>query len=189
MDPADELAALCYGGETLLEVAVVEGGAIGVTSHRLLALTPDGSGARFRAVDRPNVTGLTAGTDGPTGLRDRSAKAGVVAVALLFGAAVIDLGGLVEPPTATGGGLGGLFGLLDLFVTALGLVDEALAIGGLVALAVALGSLGWYLRERDRVIEVGVAGDDPVRVPIARGEADVAGGLDTALESATPGSD
>lgn len=90
MDPAARLERLCYGGEELLESTSLEAGAIGITSHRVLVLTPDGSGARFRALDRPNVTGIVARPTGPTSRRNWSVVVGAVGVGLLVAGLAID---------------------------------------------------------------------------------------------------
>lgn len=189
MDPAAELERLCYAGEELLATEPIGSGVVGVTTHRLLVLTPDGPGARFRAVDRPNVTGVAVKTDGPTSHRDRGAQAGVVGIGLLLAGAFIDLGGLINPVESPSGvGIGGILSLIDVLIAALDLVDEALTIMGLLAVVVALGSLAWYLRGRERVLEIAVAGRDPYRVPIARTDSPAAERLEAALEeAATPG--
>lgn len=184
MDRVDELAALCYAGEELLATAPVEVGAVGVTTHRVLVLRPDGPGARFRSVDRPNVTELAARTSGPTTHRDRAVIGGIVAVALLAAGTLIDLGGIVEPVDAPTGTGSGMLGLVNARVAALGLVDEALLLLGLGVAFASLGSLAWYLYRRDRVLEITVAGGDPIRVPLARDETGVADPLQAALATA-----
>lgn len=184
MDAEGDLGAMCYGGEELIESVSVSAGAIGVTSHRLLVLTPEASDARFQAIDRPNVGGIAAQTSGPTGFRDRSVTMGAAAIVLLAAGSVIDLGDVVQPVDAPSGmGLGGFLGLIDVLIAALGLVDEVLILLGLGALLAALGSLVWYLRGRDRVIEIEVAGAEPVRIPIGRGETDTADRLRTAVSA------
>lgn len=188
MDATETLQRLCYGGESLEAVVPAGPGAVGVTSHRVLALTPNGPGRRFRTVDRPNVRDIEAGTSGPTSHRDRSVTAGLGAVALLVSGTLVDLGGLVQPVEApTGMGLEALFAMIEGLVAALALVDEALILLGLLALLVALGSLAWYLRERNRVIEIHVAGGDSVRVPVGRGGAVEVDRLRGALERAATG--
>ena len=182
MDAETALERLCYGGEELREVAVVRSGAVGLTSHRVLVLRPDGPGARFRAVDRPNVTGIAVRTSGPTAHRDRAVTAAVAAGVLLVAGSLIDLGGFVEPVAAPEGmGIGGLLTLVDVLIAALGLLDEALLLIGLGALLWALGFLALYLRGRDRVLEITVAGDDPVRLPVAAGETTAADRLQGAM--------
>lgn len=188
MDATETLQRLCYGGESLEAVVPAGSGAVGVTSHRVLALTPNGPGRRFEAVDHPNVLDIEASTSGPTSHRDRSLTAGVGAIALLVAGTLVDLGGLVQPVEApTGMGLEALFAMIEGLVAALALVDEALLLLGLLALLVALGSLAWYLWERNRVIEIHVAGDESIRVRVGRGEAVEVDRLRGALERAGTG--
>lgn len=169
MDAAEKLEPLCYGGEELLESATVDGGAIGITSHRVLVLTPEGAGARFHAVDRPNATGVSTRTTGPRGHRNRAIVAGIIGGGLLVTGAAIDFGGLSQSVDApTGEGLGGLLGLVFAILGAIGRFDDALRILGLLALLAALGFTAWYLWKAGWVIEIDVAGADSVRIPISR---------------------
>ena len=190
MDPADGLRRHCYGGEELLDAVAVDGGAAGVTTHRLLVHRPDADGARFVAVDRPNVAGVAARTSGPTAHRDRAVTAAVAGGVLLVAGTVVDVGGLVEPVSAPEGmGIGGLLAAVEVMVAVLGLLDEALLLFGVGALLWALVSLVRFVRGRERVVEVAVAGDDPVRLPVAGREGAVAQRLRTALDEPGPAGD
>ena len=55
---------LLYEGESVRETVPVGAGGIVVTTHRLLAFTPDREGPNFRQVDRPNVDGAEVRTVG-----------------------------------------------------------------------------------------------------------------------------
>lgn len=190
MDPSDELQRLCYGGEELLETVTVRRGAVGVTTHRVLILTPDGPGARFAAVDLPNVTGVTIRSHGPTGHRNRAIAFGTVGAVLYAAGAIIEFGGSVQPIDPPAGvGFGGLLVVVNALIGVLDTVDAAVTLAGLLALAAALGFLGWYLRERNPAIEVDVAGAETVEVPVNWTETEAADRLRAALDDARPGSD
>jgi len=55
---------LLYEGESVRETVPVGAGVVVVTTHRLLAFTPDREGPDFRQVDRPNVDGAEVRTVG-----------------------------------------------------------------------------------------------------------------------------
>ena len=183
-EPADELRSLCYGGETLERVLPVGSARVGITTHRLLVLDPDGDETRFRAVDRPNVLAAEVATEGGDGARRRAIRYGVYAVGFLAAGAILDLGGVAEPGRlGSGPGLGGVTTLVRLIGAVLGLLDDVLVVvGGAFLLAAAL-FVAWYVYSRERYLEVGVAGDVPVRLP---GDAVAAERLDTALDEAWP---
>lgn len=171
MDAAEQLEPLCYGGEELLESATVTGGAIGITSHRVLVLKPEAAGARFHAPDRPNVIGFATKTSGPKGHRNRAIIAGIVGVGLLVVGAALDFGQPAD--AAPGGGFDGLLGLVMSLLGAIGLFAGALRVLGLLALLAALGFMGWYLWKASWGIEITVAGAEPIRIPISRGQMEV----------------
>lgn len=182
MDHDSALKRWCYDGEELLAGIAIDGGAVGVTSHRVLVLTPDGPGARLQAVHRPNVRGVDVVAGGPTDHLARGARAGVTGLILLVAGALVDLGGLVTPIDPPAGvGVGGLLSLVNAFLGALTLLDEALTLLGVLALVPAVASFWWYLREREHVLQVDVAGDDAVTVAVRKGERTVVDRLSQAL--------
>lgn len=185
MDAAEQLEPLCYGGEAFIEPATVDGGVIGITSHRVLVLTPEGPGARFHAIDRPNVVGFATRTTGPTGHRNRALVAGVIGVGLLAVGAVIDFDGVGLLEAVPGGDvLVWLYGLVVALLDVFGPIAGTFRLLGLLGLLAALGSAGWYLWKTNWVIEITVAGAENVRIPITRDQMSVVDRLETTLEEA-----
>ena len=164
------------GEEIEASVPVGENGVV-VTSQRVFAFTPASDGGNFRAVERPNVEGVgTAATSEITwlGRAGKAALAGVAGVALGltvdFGS-LLDLGGLGGQGTSRVG-MGGMLAVLRQVSRLLELLDEALLVGGLFALAGAFGALGLYLQSRTKTLRIAVAGDPDLHVPAAdRGDA------------------
>jgi hypothetical protein len=140
-----------------------------VTSHRVLALTPGLEGAKYRPIERPNVTGLRRGASGRERWLFAGLKALSVGLALLAGGAVVDLGGILGPvdvgPTAKSTGLGGLLRAVSLVRTALSLLDETLLVAGALATLVGACAVGAYALTRERLVYLEVAGDEDVPLP------------------------
>ncbi|MFB6234094.1 MAG: hypothetical protein ABEH81_10095 [Halopenitus sp.] len=160
---------LLYDGESIRERVDAGSDLVVVTSHRVLAFTPEGDGANFRAVDRPNVTGVRAGAQGDADWLRRAAVAGVGGLGALALGLVLDFDSLV--PTGgvdvAGGGAAGIGGLLETIGTLLrvvALLDDLFVAVGLLAVlaAVAVGSLYWTQREPK--LTIAVAGDDDIQL-------------------------
>jgi len=186
---AEFFARLCYAGESVVEVVPFSGGAVGVTTHRVLALTPDDDGPNVQAIDRPNVTAVELSSGGDAALGMRALRYGLYAV-LLFGASyLIDFSGVsgVDPPAATGAGQ--VINMALAMLGVLSLVDDVLRLAGLGVLVVALLFAAAYGRSRDSYLAIGVAGGDPVRVPAAASESAAATRLRVAVEKASNPSD
>lgn len=168
----DRVDGLLFEGETVedaVEFGDAEGRGVVVTSHRVLAFTPEADGANYRAVDRPNVDGVDRVAGGRLVVLLQAVEAGVAGVVLLVAGSVLSLDGLVAGIDLTSGtgelGLGGLLGTLQTLLTLLALLDDLLRAAGALALlaAVALAGAYWYTREESLVVRV--AGDDDVDVP------------------------
>lgn len=182
---ADPFERLTYDGESVVDTVTVSGGTVGVTTHRVLALTPNGDGANLQAVDRPNVVSIEPGSAGDTGHGARALRYGVYALALFGGSFLVNFESMeaVEPSTAAGAGQ--VVSLAMRLTNLLSVVDDVLRGAGVVALLAALAFAALYGYSRDRHLRVGVAGGDPIRVPLRRGEpADVAR-LEAAVEKAS----
>jgi hypothetical protein len=138
-----------------------------VTGRRVLSFTPNTKGRNFRTVERPNVDGV--------GLRTRSnrrrfwiaAAAGVTALLFLAGWFLFDAAGLF-PRGATGRGANalGMGGIVGQMRSLLGLVDALLLWGGILFVVVAVAFVGLYVRSRETVVAVDVAGGSNVDVPV-----------------------
>jgi hypothetical protein len=168
MDWVERADALLYDGETVeREVRVGEGGVV-VTTHRVLAFTPDRDGANYRAVDRPNVEGVGVTTTGEGAFLEQGVKALVAGVVLVGAGQVISLDGIVAGISIGGGqaasavGIGGLLGMVQTLLTLLAQLDDIMRLFGGLALALAAVVLGVYAWSRERVLVVDVAGDDDV---------------------------
>jgi len=181
----EAFSRLCYDGESVVEVVPFSGGAVGVTTHRVLALTPDGGGPNLQAVERPNVTGVEMAAGGDEAQGIRAVRYGVYALALVGGSYLVDFGGVasVDPPSGTGAGQ--VVNMAMAMTGVLALVDDVLRLAGLGVLAVALLFAAAYGRSRDSYLAIGVAGGDPLCVPASRSESTAATRLRVALEKAS----
>ena len=171
MDWVERAGDLLYDGEAIeTQIRVGEGGVV-VTSHRVLAFTPDSDGANYRAVDRPNVEGVDVTTTGEGAFLEQGLKALVAGVALVAAGQVISLDSMVEGISVGGGqaasavGIGGLLGMLQTMLTLLSQLDEIMQLFGGLALALAAVVLGVYAWSRERVLVVDVAGEDDIVLP------------------------
>jgi hypothetical protein len=162
LDPS----ALRYDGEDVIERLDLDGARIAVTSHRVLVVTPDGPGSRFRSVYRPNVVGVGGGVRADRGAGRRALQAGAYAVLLSAAGAIIDLDGLVGGVNVTGTEeLGGVTSLIQQMLDLLLLVDDLFVGVGLLAGAVAVAFAGLYLWRRNEEFRIRVAGGDPIALP------------------------
>lgn len=166
---SDPFHRLLYGGEVLVSEAPVGDAQIAVTSHRVLALSPNGDVPRFQALDRPNVAGVGVRTGGETEDLLGAVRFGVYAAILLGAGALLDFEGIIGPVEAPSGvGIGGVMSLLDTITRLLAMLDEGLLVGGLLLLMVSLFYVSQYLSGRQRYLEVSSHGDEPVRIPIGK---------------------
>ncbi|WP_380675644.1 hypothetical protein [Salinigranum sp. GCM10025319] len=161
-------------GETVTERVDVGRGWVAATTHRVLVFDPDSEGKRFAAVDRPNVVGIRT-TDGgdPTPLAYLP-RAVVYSVLLLGGGLIARSYGLrslfsVSPGATEMPGVSGVLSMLSLAGALMGLLVDALLVGGGVAGLAALALAAWYLRSRHPTLVIERAGDDDVtlRLPAA----------------------
>lgn len=176
-----------YDGEIMVDTATVGETLVGISTHRLLSLTPETTDRRrFRSVALPNVQGFRTATGGMAAFRTRAIQAGIYTALLIGAGLLVDLQGMittVEPPQGTG--LGPVLNLVDLLIASLGFVDEFLLGLGLLALMVTVYYVGRYLGSRNRYFEVIIAGGDPVRIPLDAGARPPVDRLEEAVEKAS----
>jgi len=155
-------------GEAIEETVPFGDNAVVVTSQRLLAFTPDGDGANYRAVERPNVEGASLTHVAETKWIEYILKGTVFGVAGVGIGLTVDFGGLLsiqQINTSSGGiGLGAILGLLNSINQFLAKLNQYILVGGLLALTVALGALGKYIESRTHVLAISVAGEDVLHV-------------------------
>ena len=170
MDWVERAEDLLYDGERVEESVRVGSGGVVVTSHRLLAFTPDREGANYRAVDRPNVDGVSLTTSGEFEFLEQAVKAIVVGVALVVAGMTVSLDSLVSDVSLDSGGtssavgLGGMMGLLQTMLDFMTRLDDLMRIFGALALVFGAVVLGVYLWSRERLLVVSVAGGDDIEL-------------------------
>lgn len=158
---------LLYAGEDVIARVGRGPDEVVVTTHRVLAFTPERDGPNFDAVDRPNVSSVDFEATGRTWFVVQGLKALAIGALLVAAGLVVDLGGIfgdVSLDNANAVGAGGVLGMLDLLQTAMSLANEALlAVGGLFVL-LGLVAMGAYWTTRTTDLVVAVAGDEDLRL-------------------------
>ena len=164
----DRASELLYAGETLQQATAWRSVGLAVTSHRVLAFTPDRDGPNLRIYQRPNVTGFEKQQVGPAGWLAAGAKWLVLGVALAVAGAVLDLEGtLGSVPESGAVGVEWIGGVFGLFRTAFALLDDVLLLAGLVGIVAGIGLVGWYFFRREAVLRLSIAGDGDLDLPAA----------------------
>lgn len=164
----DRVDELLYSGESVETSRDVGGTRVVVTSHRVLVLSPDGSEARFRQVDRPNVDGIRTAATGNAWLLGRSVTVGVVGSVLVAVGLTFDFGSLVggvELPGGSAIGGGGIVSTMESLLGLLARLDDMMRIAGAAGLLLAVVLLGIYWIGREKTLVIEVAGDDDVELP------------------------
>jgi hypothetical protein len=164
----ERAADLLFDGEEVVEAVPFGERRVVVTTHRVLAFTPQ-SEPRYRYVDRPNVTGVEADTEASGRWLGLAVRGIAVGLPLAVVGRVVEFGDLFSlPDVSTGGrfGAGGMLGVLESLMGALAMVDEALLVGGLLATVLGIGAFGRYVETREHVVRIAVAGEDDITVPV-----------------------
>ena len=165
---ADRVQDLLYDGESVRERVAVDDAQVVVTSHRVLAFTPDGDGPNFRQVERPNVAGVSTGATASGALLGRGVRWTAIGLVLLGFGTVVDFGAIVgDVDLSTGGtgavGLGGVLGAVQGMLDLLRQLDAILQTLG--ALVVLLGPAVERVVVRVRLRrEIGRRGELPLLV-------------------------
>lgn len=166
----DRANRLTYDGETITESVDVGAGGVVVTTHRVLVFRPEDDGEMYTAVDLPNVTGVEREEAGERRFLALGAQAGLLGTVLLLAGALLPVDSLVGEVSLGEGagrlGVGGVVGLVESLVGILRSLDAILLVLGALAYVVAAGALGWYLRTRERRLQVTRAGDDPLTLSV-----------------------
>ncbi|RKD93554.1 hypothetical protein [Halopiger aswanensis] len=202
---SDHVDQLLYDGERKQRRLEFADATVVVTTHRVLVFAEDDGGvaspsaesemgAAYRAIDRPNVRGVTVETGGSTSYLLRALGpgllgGGLVAVGTFLEATEL-VPGLNGADSADGPGAATdvTNGVFDAVETVLSAVELATVLLGALALAAAVCYLALYLRSRSRRIALRISGGEDVQLPIT--DADIEAGIVSELEAAIqPGTD
>lgn len=155
---------LLYDGETVEESIELGTTRVVVTSHRVLAFTPDMEGENFTQTDLPNVESVDASSRSDGGLLSRAIKFGVVGAVLVVLGLIIDfesiLGGATfDADAAQEVGAGGIISLAQQLINFMIQLDYLMRVFGALALLLAAVMFGVYWFLRDPTLRITVAGD------------------------------
>jgi hypothetical protein len=180
---------LLYDGESVHERLEIESAQVVVTSHRVIAFTPDLDGQNFQQVDRPNVTGVDTGADANDALLSRVISTGAIGLLLVVVGSVIDFDSILGDATLSDGATSGEMGrmgsvidttrsMLDMFAQ----LDDMMRVVGALALLLAVALFGVYWLGRDSLFVVTTAGEsDDIRLPRPDNVADARHRLEAAI--------
>lgn len=165
---SEQAEDLLYDGESIDDQVEIGSAAVVVTSHRVLAFTPESDGANFQQVDRPNVTGVSLRNVGETKFLGQAGKAALYGLILVVAGLLLPLdeilSGVGLPSTSGQLGIGGIMGMFQQMLSLLRNLDDFMRLVGALLLLFAIVPMGVYLWTRQRSLEIGVAGDDPIRI-------------------------
>lgn len=165
---------LLFDGESVETEVEVGTATVVVTSHRVLAFTPQADGKDYRAVDRPNVLGVERTSVDRVDLRERAAKTGVAGAVLALIGVVFDPTAVIPQPDLSAadeadamGDVGGIVGLVDGMLAAFYALDAFFLVVGGLLLAIGLALAGVQLATRTSQVAITVAGEDepPILLP------------------------
>ncbi len=163
-DWRDRVDQLLYAGERVTESVDVGAGRVVVTTHRVLAFTPEGDGANFRTADRPNVEGARVGADGNRRYLRWALGPLLLGALLLAAGSQLSVGDPLSGVDTSGGGTAGTGGIVSTvagITSLLSLLDELMVAVGAVCLLLAALLVGVYLLGRERLLVVSVEDPDP----------------------------
>lgn len=163
---------LLYDGESVRESLDVGTARIVVTSHRVLAFTPEMDAENFQQADRPNVTGVDTGALAEGNLLERGLRFGVVGIVLVVTGLLFDVESMLgdsldfESTHTDEFGLGGLMEVTEVMMNLLVNLDDLLVTFGALALFLSAVLLGvyWFLRTPTLVVELAGEEED-IHVP------------------------
>ncbi|QSG13154.1 putative membrane protein [Halapricum desulfuricans] len=190
---SERIEDLLYEGETVEERLEVGTATVAVTSHRVLAFTPERDGANFQQADRPNVTGVSVESNGDSRFLGYAVRATVYGLVLIVAGLLVPLDSVlsdVAMPESTGQlGIGGVLGLFEQIISILRNLGEFMQLTGALLLLFAIVPFGVYLWSRERSLVVDLAEDDEsISLPAPESDAEaVVDRLDSAIRPGSTG--
>ncbi|WEL21975.1 hypothetical protein [Halorhabdus sp. BNX81] len=170
-DWSDRVEELLYEGETVSARVAAGDAHVVVTTHRVLAFTPQMDGENFRQVERPNVTDVAVRSDGETRFLLAGLRAGLFGVVLLGVGLLVDFGALMGDIdlTDTGStgqlGIGGILGMVQGMISIIYSLDDYMVMIGALLLLAGLVPIAVYLYSRETRLVLEIAGGEDL--PIA----------------------
>ncbi|WP_436936073.1 hypothetical protein [Halovenus marina] len=162
---------LLYDGESVRDSLELDSAQVVVTSHRVIAFTPDLDGENFQQVDRPNVTGVEASASANDSLLSRVISTGAIGLLLVAVGYAVDFESIlgdaaIDGQTSTGTGLGSVIQTTRSMLDIVAQLDEMMRLLGALALLFAVALFGVYWLGRDPTLLITTAGDtDDIRLP------------------------
>jgi hypothetical protein len=163
---------LLYDGESVRDSLELDSAQVVVTSHRVIAFTPDLDGENFQQVDRPNVTGVQTGARANDSLLSRVVSTGAIGLLLVAVGYTIDFESILgsaevsDTQTGSGTGMGGVIQTTRSMLDIVAQLDEMMRLLGALALLLAVALFGVYWLGRDPTLLITTAGDtDDIRLP------------------------
>ncbi|QSG04562.1 hypothetical protein [Halapricum desulfuricans] len=184
---------LLYEGETVEERLEVGTATVAVTSHRVLAFTPERDGANFQQADRPNVTAVSVESNGDSRFLGYAVRATIYGLVLIVAGLLVPLDSVlsdVAMPESTGQlGIGSVLGLFEQIISILRNLGEFMQLTGALLLLFAIVPFGVYLWSRERSLVIDLAEDDEsIRLPAPESDAEaVVDRLDSAIRPGPTG--
>jgi hypothetical protein len=156
---------LLYEGESVRETIDIDTARVVVTSHRVLAFTPEMDGKNLAQADRPNVAGIETSAEANTDLLERGVRYGIIGAVLVATGLIVDFGSILGDVEFDAGaaqevGAGGLIGLTQTLLGIMTQLDFLLRVFGGLAIFLAVVLLGVYWFERNPTLVIALAGDD-----------------------------
>jgi hypothetical protein len=182
---------LLYDGEDIRETVDFAEASVVVTSHRVLAFEENGDGPTLQQADRPNVEGVTTGSESETDLLARGVRTGIIGIVLLAAGVVVDFESIVgdvnlDAETASRVGMGELMGMMQTLLNFITRLDYLMRVFGALALFLAVVFVGVFWLTRDPTLVVEVAGDDDIHLTRPDETGDVAERIEEAVRPETP---
>lgn len=163
--------------------------AVVLTTRRLLVIREQAS-PRVRAVDRANLGEVRTRTASERDHLTLSVQWAGLALVLLGAWWAMPLEAFLQPVAAPPEvGFDRLFAAVNTLAAALRFLDEAFLAAGLLALGWAVLRVGRYLVGRQRVLELTVAGEEPIVFPASADDETVARLRQLVASASTPGDD
>jgi len=178
---------LLYEGESVRETVDLGSSRVVVTSHRVLAFTPEMAGENFTEAERPNVESVSEGARTDDDLLGRALQFGIVGGISVAIGYVVDFDGIFgdlafNTEAAGRMGAGSLISVAQTLINIIAAMDFLLLAFGSLSLFLTAVLIGVYWFQRDPTLVIAIAGDAPaIHLPLPGDTPDARTRLETAI--------